>query len=611
MTQVKKQTVGVAIISLVFIGLILIAVAIRRQSNPLDAKKGVPAFHEGARVTLLFDKEEYFLGENILVLYCLENTNETPFWIEMGGDYRDASRSIRFKVTAKNKDDKPVDDPDPSEFCLGGLSSSSEIKPGNKYSAYLPLTRYCRFEKPGIYTIRVIHDLGWQVTENQKMPFGESKIKLVMPEPKQAKQVVEEMYRLSKDTGASAGQKSRSYADFSCLWYPVYLPILLDHAREGDEEALTAIGNMPTPEGTKALISLLGHENRAFVLKVAGTLNMRLRDPEFDGMIDPRSPFRSPWDIRRKWLGMNSWRPEFASQILSHARDMLSWDGADPKAYAGFMIQSLGGKDDLPYLIKSLDCVVLETQNSLRKENSYPEPAGACRELRRAAEILVKRGVEVPTNPQSPGEAVVFLSALKFLDEFRPEGWESITMELLRHDIPYIRQLALQSLPKPLSKPFADLLPMLLTDPDLVVQIQACKAAAETRDPTLNPAILKNVSSAKDEWLLRIAYNAADASGARVEALELLIPRFDDTPAGWKCFRIVMSSVIESHGSGGKGSLNSQTASRLRARWSKFLQEHREAIQAGHRFKPGDPELTPDLMPPEYKLHLLNGKQWP
>lgn len=610
MTQVQKQTSGVAIMILVFIVLILIVVAMRRQSNPLDAKKGVPAFHEGARVTLLFDKEEYFLGENILVHYCLENTNETPFWIEMGGDYRDASRSLRFKVTATDENDKPVDDPDPSEFCLGGLGSSSEVKPGYKHSSYLPLTRYRRFEKPGIYTIRVVHDLGWQVTEDQKMPFGENKIKLTMPTSKQAKQVVEEMYRLSKDSGASVGH-SRPYADFSCLWYPVYLPILLNHAREGDEEALIAIGNMPTPEATKALISLLGHENREFVLKVAGTLNLRLHDPEFDGMINPRSPFQSPWDMHRRWLGTNSWRPDFASQILSHARDMLSWNGADPKAYAGFMIQSLGGKDDLPYLVKALDCVVRETQNSLRKENSYPEPAAACRELRRAAEILVKRGVEVPMNPKSPGEAVIFLAALKSLDEFRPEGWESTTTALLRHDIPYIRQLALQSLPKPLAKPFVDLLPTLLTDPDLVVRIHACNAAVETKNPTLTPAILKNVSSAKDEWLLRAAYNAAVASGARVEALKLLISRFDDTPAGWKCFCIVMSSVIESHGSAGKGGLSSQTAPSLRTRWSKFLQEHRQAIKAAHRFKPGDPELTPDLMPPEYKLHLQNGKQWP
>ena len=62
MTQVQKQAAGMIIMILVFIVFILIVVAMRGQSNPLDAKNGVPEFHEGARVTLLFDKKEYFFG---------------------------------------------------------------------------------------------------------------------------------------------------------------------------------------------------------------------------------------------------------------------------------------------------------------------------------------------------------------------------------------------------------------------------------------------------------------------------------------------------------------------------------------------------------------------
>ncbi len=560
-------------------------------------------FHEGARVTLELEKPEYFLGENILVHYCLENTGKEPFKISVGGDYR-GSRARRFKVRATGEHGKPVDDPDPSGLCFGGRRWSPEVKPGETYYATLPLTRYCRFEKPGVYTIRAVHDLGWHVTDERKLPVGETKIKLVTPTPQQARQVVEEMYKLPKGPNGTVGQKSRPYADFTALWYPVYLPILLEHAQGCDEDALRAIGHVPTPKATKALIGLLDNKNRAFVLKVAGTLNLRLPEPEFHGEI-------GPWEVQRRWLISNSWRPEFAPQILTHAREILSWDGADSKAYAGFILHSLGGKDDLPYLVGALDYAVAETQNSLRRENSYPEPAGACRELLRAAEILAKRGAEVPTNPQSPGQAVVFLAALKAKRDFRPGGWQATALALLKHEIPYVRQLALQSLPRPLSKSFVALLPTLLADADVVVRIQACRAAEENKAEGLQEPILKIVASAKDTWLLRAAHKAARATGGRAESLELLASRFDDTETGWECFYLVMSSVIKSHGSGGKGALDSQMAEKLKGRWSKFLQDHRQAIKAGRRFEVGDPELTADLMPPEYKIRLENGKQWP
>jgi hypothetical protein len=41
----------------------------------------------------------FFLGENVLVHYCLENTPLTAFQISWGGDSRGASRSVRFKTT--------------------------------------------------------------------------------------------------------------------------------------------------------------------------------------------------------------------------------------------------------------------------------------------------------------------------------------------------------------------------------------------------------------------------------------------------------------------------------------------------------------------------------
>jgi hypothetical protein len=43
---------------------------------------------DGAKVTLQCDKKEYFLGENVLVHFILENISDKPFEADFGGDYR-------------------------------------------------------------------------------------------------------------------------------------------------------------------------------------------------------------------------------------------------------------------------------------------------------------------------------------------------------------------------------------------------------------------------------------------------------------------------------------------------------------------------------------------
>ena len=39
-------------------------------------------------LAIALTKKEYFLGENMLLHYCLENAGKQPFRIEVGGDYR-------------------------------------------------------------------------------------------------------------------------------------------------------------------------------------------------------------------------------------------------------------------------------------------------------------------------------------------------------------------------------------------------------------------------------------------------------------------------------------------------------------------------------------------
>ena len=565
---------------------------------------------ENARLTLVLDKDWYFLGENVLLHYIVQNTGGAPFHVDMGGDYRGASRHLRFKVTAVDEKGKPVADPDPSGFFMGGISYQPEVRPDKKHVQSLALLRYCKFAEPGVYTVRVRHDLGWTETAERKVPVGEIRLRLRLPTPEQARAVVEEMARAPKDPNRTAGEQTRPYKDFSVLRHPVYLPILAERARESDKDAVVGIGSIETPEATKALIDLLGHKNRAFVLHVAGILNHRLPDPEFMGKLGPRSPFRGPHYERRRELVKTTWRPEFAEPVMAHARELLSWRGKESMAYAAFMFQCLAGKDDLPHLVEALDHAVRQTEHLARETRVYPPPRGACRELLRATRMLLQRDAEAPAAPASPGQAAVFLMALTVRKDFRPEGWENRCGALLKHQIAYLRELTLKHTPRPLPKAAVEQLPALLGDPDIDVRIAACRATKGLREPGLLLPVLKILDSAREQWEIRSAYNAACRLGARLDALKALAARLDEPAAALICLPKLIDFAVESSGSQGVRKIEPDVARRLKAAWLRLLTEHAAALTANKRFAVGGPELTPDLLPPGYKLYKAN-KPWP
>ena len=212
---------------------------------------------EGAAVALVFDRQEYFLGENILVHFVIENTGGVPFSSHWGGDSRGSSRPLRFKVTATDETGRVAEDPDPFPMCFGGFGGQHTLKPGEKFITTLALMRYCQIDKPGVYTIRATHDFGWKEGE-RKRPVGEAKITLRMPDATQAEGVVAQMEQLPEQPNAMYGQRGSDYADFGCLRQPVYLEPLLRRARAGNRRALGGLAGIPTPEATQAMIQLAG-----------------------------------------------------------------------------------------------------------------------------------------------------------------------------------------------------------------------------------------------------------------------------------------------------------------------------------------------------------------
>ena len=263
---------------------------------------------DGAKVTLRTDRNEYFLGEDVTLVFILENTGNEPFSAEFGGDYRGSSRSLRFIVTATDEAGQLAEDPDRSKMCLGGLMGPREIKPGTNYTQSLPLMRYCRVGKPGRYTIRAAHDFGWKEDGERKRPVGETTLTFREPTPDEAAAVVDAL--LNTDA-----------ADFTLLTHPVYFTPLLRHAKTGNHRALLGVGCMATREATEALIAFTASDNPEIALAATQLVLMRLPPP-----INERQSFWNGPPFTREFrqhLAENAWDDAFAPALRAWAADLL------------------------------------------------------------------------------------------------------------------------------------------------------------------------------------------------------------------------------------------------------------------------------------------------
>ena len=580
--------------------LLMVCLAIASTSAGAGEKRPIPS---GAKLSLHFEKDVHFLGENVLVHLCVENTAPMPFTIDLGGDYRGSPRHLRFKVLAIDEQGKDVPDPDPNPMCMGGLGYSKEIKQDEKHFETFQLLRYRRFEKPGTYRLRVTHDFGWKEADDSKRPAAVATIKFVMPDEKQARKIVEEMSRLPKDNGGSSGERRKPFSDFSTLIYPVYLPILAERARTGDARALEAIGHMPTPEATKELIGLLTHRNRGFARQALKTLNRRLPDPALENKLGPRHPFEFDYLYQRRWLVGQSWKPEFASDVRKVERELLAKKDVENIECGAYVLQCLGTGEDMPLLAKALGEAAVQAKQMKREQDRYPRPRGACQELVRAASVLVQRSAPVADKPTSAGELILFACAIGGRERFRPKGWEGVLAQALQHDLPYVREMALMTLPLPPPAVVGKLIPALVEDSDVDVQIAACHVAEKWKAAPLRESVLRTLRLATEDWLFNAANNAAVALGARMERVAILVARLDEPGMTARCLKELTCLIADTEGHGSRTDLDIETGWTCKKAWLKFLEQNGDAIGAGKKFKLADPRFPTAELYPQFTFY--------
>jgi len=251
---------------------------------------------------------------------------------------------------------------------MGGLGTEGPLHPGKKECLEVSLLAYCRFDKPGKYTVRISHDFGWHATDERPLPVAEYVLHLVRPTAEQAQKRIDDLF---------AGDKS--VPDFYYLRDPIYLPILVKRAENGDAQALAGIGSIATPEATQALVRLAGQVPEKYMLGVIQTLNERLPDPQSDGKLPGRSIFLNDRLESRRWLSAQSWRADLAPATRALAQKLLISKNTENFKAGAFILECIGQKEDLPALVAALDHAVAASSKALWKRGSIRGHAARAR----------------------------------------------------------------------------------------------------------------------------------------------------------------------------------------------------------------------------------------
>ncbi len=563
-----------------------------RGQNPVPA---------GAKVTLESDRTDYLLGENVTIQFVLENTGKEPFKADFGGDYRGADRSLRFKVTATDEQGHVMPSPDPNPMCMGGEGGPIPVPPGGKIYFALQLMRYCQFDQPGRYTIRIAHDFGWKEGA-LKRPVGEITLNLRMPTADEAAQVVAHMEKLPNEGhGVLFGKKdTEEIADFRCLRYPVYLKILEPLAQAGDARALEAIGNLPSSEATQCLINLAnGPADSKKSLEAAKTLMLRLPDPEFTGKLPPRGPFNVYATAKRQQLSTQAWDPSFVQPVRDLAKKYLTRSDKDFVAVGAFIIQAVGTVDDAPLIFQATDQSLGPLRGQPRRETAQDvlDFAAPLPELVRAIQMLQDRGLDsVHSSGHGGASELAYFLYWVGKPAPRPDDWLQ-NLDAYGDDNAYpIAQTALASIPTPLPDNCIKFVERGLASQDAGVCRTACEIAEKSGHKEFLKPLLQIVQTENEEWLLRAAGSAGLQLGGGYDFLEAWSDRLVDE----NLYDIALDNLSTaldglSGGTSGRTDLTREERLALKAAWKKFLSAHETELRQGKKFKYTDPAVSPAL----------------
>jgi hypothetical protein len=563
------------------------------RNSPFALGEALP---KGMRISLESDKPVYFVGENILLHYRIDNVGNEPFKISVGGDYRGV-RPTRFKITAVSSSGKAVEDPNPNPFSFGGLSPGGEIKPGGTWYEKAYITRYCRFETPGTYTVKVFHDLGF----GEKRPGDPREvsitIKLRAPTEAQGRALLVAAEHGDPKNWGVWGQKGGAQLDYACLRHPAYLPALVERAHGTNfQNALEGIASIRTLKATQALADLLNDPvcGRAAAAKLVS----RLPNAESDSCCFPGA-------CPKPQFPASVWDKKLGPRVRDFALGLLANENRADSLLAASLLRCVGTPQEVPALLKALEYAVEHVHGEFSADFGYPPPLSACDKLTKAAMQIGSGSKALPRDIAMPGRALLFIAQREEAGRAGANGYEADYAKLLRHPIPYVRAKALAGLSTNIPPALAPLVTECLTDTDLTVRNFAFQIALAMQEPAHRDIALAELKSpGSDLWSRSAASTLALRYGARYECAAAWASHLSDTEnsIGNHTFEVIshLYDVIAGPYHSGSGTrLEGQVA--FQQRWESFLAANKKQIEGGHVFKRGE-DLPADLLPPGFEF---------
>ena len=506
---------------------------------------------EPIKVVLKLNRKEFLLGESIAVEYEITNGGTTAARYGQGALYPDLRFNDGYRVSAVKVDEngKQIGEPVaswPLPRSFDGPSGNFEVKPGEKLSTPLIVTRYLKFLQPGRYRLRIENVDRFDRTLKKSYSAGETYFAVKEPTPQEARRVFEQMKQAPRKAyDDNAMRFLPEAADFQAIHQPIYLPVLKEFAAQFDRDALESLERMEQLGANEVLVATLARALDRDDWRTARACFHHLQASiPFPNWFD--EPL-SEDDRSNRDRVARLWKADFAPTMTRLAKRlnvevtslMAQRKSKPPDADANdleFLEAFRGGRFppehpqslliDIDFIYRCLgqpvdfgDCLAafahsIELTKTLPLEtHQYFRPRGSAYGFRSTVMYMLRRGAKVPNQPALPGEAAAFVIALRTQASFRPAGWQAELITWLKSDSPYLAEVILDYFPEPVPAEVLDYLPTALAHDYIDLQIAACHIAAKHPRQAYREPLQKILDTAKEKYLREFAAEAARANG--------------------------------------------------------------------------------------------------
>lgn len=477
-----------------------VSLAGRETTGRLFRIVETPGPPDWVSLTYTPDKERYFLGESITVRFVMKNNGRDDFHFEEGGDYRGATRHLRYVFTAQNEKGEKAADPKPAQVCMGGMGMSNpHLWPGKTYEKKLPLLAYLRFPSPGKYTVKCYQDLGFGAPQagletpgHYRCAFGGTfQIELRVPTQEEATAFLRSLLNERDPSGRRR--------QFHFLYHPSYLAplnsLLKQETEKGRLEALVAgVGSIMTVESTKCLIQLAQDGRGEVRVAALRYLSWRLPDPRDTGKAESDSPFRFYSSEARRRDVRSAWDETLRPEVLRSLTKGLQSELPEEVSACAYCLGALGQTDALPLLAGAADRIAPKVP--VPKENRR-----CAEQIASAASLLARLGAAPCKVDQSssPGRLAVWANMIRTKQEFRTGDWEEILLHMMDLNCPVTRMAAIRWLPEDFSK--RDRIPWkeLLLEQDQQIWWHAIQVAREAFPEGFRATVMECLGNTTDQ----------------------------------------------------------------------------------------------------------------